>query len=378
MSSKVKQLITSTKTHKTKVETGVKHYCLDSKLLSSPIAKHSSIANPLILSNSYGFKQKIPSTGLSKTLIHSHKKINPYAKGYHYLGGKINCYSCHKKLYLPQCQICLEYYAKNETKSVDHFEKIMGNSFDDVEYPNLICPGNHSYNELYLMCTNCELYYSISPCCSNLNLLKILDDKRTFKKVVQILEEGKYKIQLSKFVGFNTPQLLKLHYVTCQIDNHTHCKNYCFPEFRPNKMEQSSSQDFIDTNEYLRFYQDVDKLNRKSISYQHLPRNMFDKYINETIYYHYLTYYHGDKEQLYTNLKSYFCQGKYKFNDLWKSDNFETEMHWTCQRCNAFYHQILSREIIEKIDCSPCLQIKTLRQFDNGNTNETTYHTCQK
>jgi hypothetical protein len=102
---------------------------------------------------------------------------------------------------------------------------------------------------------------------------------------------------------------------------------------------------------------------------------MFYKYLNETLNYQYLTFYQGDKEQLFTNLKIYFCQGKYKFNDLWKTDHINTEMHWVCQRCNTFYQEIISDDIIEKIDCEQQPQIITLLTSGKDEFNETKHCT---
>lgn len=300
------------------------------------------------------------------------KRINPRVKGFHYKNGEICCYQCNKRLFLTRCQVCFKYYST--TAGQDSFEKLMEKArgeytSDDQCYPDLSCPGNHQWTENYLMCVKCNLYYSVSPCCSDLNLRKIVQRKESFKNVIDGLKSGKYRIQLSKFIGFNVPYLLNFHYITCCEEgkevgksSKNKIKTYQLPEFRPNKTELLPPNNFR-TKDFLRYYQDIKKLKDRSVSYQHLSNIMLNKYVDETVYYDYLTYYQGDKEQLYTSLKSYFCRDKQKFYDLWKTDEFDSEMHWLCQRCKQFYHQTVNHEIIEKIDYnlgSQCFLIKRI------------------
>ena len=70
------------------------------------------------------------------------KKYNTHAKGYHHLGGGSNCYSSHKKLYLPKCQVCLKHYSSEKLEQYtsvpdvlneEYFEKLIGYRLDDVE-----------------------------------------------------------------------------------------------------------------------------------------------------------------------------------------------------------------------------------------------------
>lgn len=293
----------------------------------------------------------------SKSLIST--SINPLAKGFNYRNGGVICYRCSSTLILTTCKKCILYYAKYDSHPDEFcFDIGITNNITKLEDSsrNSLCPGEHNNGELYMFCSKCDLYYLICSHCSDISLNKLYNDAQInvyhqLKTILKNIEKGSYKIQLSKFLGFHTPSLLKSHYVICQEDQKTHKKTYLFPEYRPNKSPTFNCKLFQTIKEYYLYQKDYKKIVKNKVCYSTLPEIITNKYSDETFEYHYINYYLGDKEQLFARLKKYFHPDNTNFDQCWNKkyqDQIVTDLHWHCMRCNLFYQYQLKSELIEK------------------------------